>query len=189
MHFHWQFIGKKNSNPRQKKLNCGALTVTVTNITITNITVTTITVTTITVTVTVTVTVSAVQTSVCVCGQPLVTGAEACMRLLRVQHMVHWDESTLSLLWDQKKRLVCPKCHPISTTSLHVEYHSSVLRFLAAEVTWELSGRLRALGVPFPNWHVLLCRHQLGATWLTVGTEVSFCHLSFSIHLICLSCE
>ena len=58
---------------------------------------TNITVTTITVTVTVTVTVSAVQTSVCVRGQSLVTGAEACMRLLRVQHMVHWDESTLSL--------------------------------------------------------------------------------------------
>ena len=94
--------------------------------------------------------------------------AVACMRLLRVQHVVNWDESTLSLLWDQKKRLVCPKCHPISTTIFCVEYHSSVLRFLAAKVTWELPGRLRAFGIPFSNWHVLLCRHQLGATWLTV---------------------
>ena len=83
---------------QNKKKKFGALTVTVTTVTITNITVTTITVTTITFTVTVTVTVSAVQTSVCVCGQPLVTGAVACMRLLRVQHVVNWDESTLSLL-------------------------------------------------------------------------------------------
>ena len=60
------------------------------------ITVTTVIV--ITVTVTGAVTASAVQTSVCVCGQPLVTGAVACMRLLKVQHVVNWDESTLSLL-------------------------------------------------------------------------------------------
>ena len=135
------------------------------------ITVTTVTVITVNVTVTVAVTASAVQTSVCVCGQALVTGEVACMRLLKVQHMVNWDKSTLILLWDRTKRLVCPKCNPISTTNFHMKYHISVLRFLAAEVTWELPGRLHVLGVPFPNWHVLLCRHQLGATWLTVGPE------------------
>ena len=62
------------------------------------ITVTTLTVITVTVTVTVAVTANAVQTSVCVCGQPLVTGAVACMRLLKVQHVVNWDKLTLILL-------------------------------------------------------------------------------------------
>ena len=78
-------------------VTCHLSYVTVTVTTVRFITVT------VTVTITVTVTLSAVKTSVCICGHPLVTGAMACMRLLRVQHVVNWDKSTISLKWDQKR--------------------------------------------------------------------------------------
>ena len=49
-----------------------------------------------------------------------------------------------------------------------VEYHSHVQSYVAAALAWEMPLRISDHGIPFPNWDVLLSRHQLGATWLTV---------------------
>ena len=64
--------------------------ITVTTVTVTSVTVT-VTVTTVTVT---TVTVNVTDSSVRVCGQPLVTGAVACMRLWGAQHVGNLDGLT-----------------------------------------------------------------------------------------------
>ena len=41
--------------------------------------------------------------------------------------------------------------------------------YVAAALALETPGRISDFGIPFPNWRVLLSRHQLGATLLTVG--------------------
>ena len=46
----------------------------------------------------------------------------------------------------------------------NVEYQSNVQGSVAATQVWEMPRRLRDLGIPFSDWHVLLSRYQLGAT-------------------------
>ena len=50
----------------------------------------------------------------------------------------------------------------------NVECQSHVQSSVDSPLAWKMAGRLRDLGIPFPNWYVQLSRHQLEATWCTV---------------------
>ena len=53
--------------------------------------------------------------------------------------------------------------HIISLPFCSVEFYSG-----CTALAWKMPERLHDLGIPFPNWHVLLIRNQLGLTWCTV---------------------
>ena len=50
----------------------------------------------------------------------------------------------------------------------YVKYQCNVQSYAAAALASEMPGKISDFGIPFPNWRVLLSRHQLGATCLTV---------------------
>ena len=50
------------------------------------------------------------------------------------------------------------------TRKCFVKYHSHVQSYVSAALAWKMPLRISAHGIPFPNWDVMLSRHQLGAT-------------------------